>query len=72
LAVIAVLLYIGQIIEYLYSQTFRLLWNTNKVEDFAKFKQWFVDIKKCRPEISLVYRRNRKIYDLDKIVPEEL
>jgi hypothetical protein len=54
-SLIAAFCYLFQLIESLCSQTFSLLRHTKKFTDFNKFKNWFMDLKKCRPVITLVH-----------------
>jgi hypothetical protein len=56
--VLGVLLYIAQIFESCFSQTFKLVWQSPSWEDFNVFKIWFIELKKCRPLIKFTYSPN--------------
>ena len=58
--VIAGLLYTAQIIESLLSNTATLLWRSEDFNEFGKFKEWFLELKKCRPTVSLVYKLSKR------------
>ena len=46
-----VVLYLLQLLEALTSQTFKLLWNCDQMDDLDNFRKWFAEIKKCRPVV---------------------
>ena len=56
----AIVFYVGQLAEFVCSGTMKLLEKKDGIEEFGKFKQFFADLKKCKPEISFTYYKQGK------------
>jgi hypothetical protein len=49
------MLYLAQLIEAYFSQTYSLLWRSPTWENFHTFQQWFQELKKFRPVVTFSY-----------------